>query len=49
MMHEFSGVIPILATPFNEDESLDVGSWQRMIEFMVELGVDGEHKLPYKP
>jgi 4-hydroxy-tetrahydrodipicolinate synthase len=39
--HKFSGVIPILATPFNDDESLDLGSWQRMIEFMVELGVDG--------
>ena len=39
--HGFSGVIPILATPFNEDESLDLGTWQRMIEFMVELGVDG--------
>ena len=39
--HKFSGVIPILVTPFNDDESLDLGSWQRMIEFMVELGVDG--------
>ena len=39
--HKFSGVIPILATPFNEDESLDVGSWQRMIEFMAGLGVNG--------
>jgi len=38
---KFSGVIPILATPFNDDESLDLASWQRMIEFMVELGVDG--------
>ena len=37
----FTGVIPILATPFNEDESLDMTSWRRMIEFMVELGVDG--------
>ncbi|MEO8101017.1 MAG: dihydrodipicolinate synthase family protein [Betaproteobacteria bacterium] len=37
----FSGVIPILATPFNDDESLDLASWQRMIEFMVGLGVDG--------
>lgn len=37
----FSGVIPILATPFNDDESLDLPSWQRMIEFMVGLGVDG--------
>jgi 4-hydroxy-tetrahydrodipicolinate synthase len=39
--HKYSGVIPILATPFNADESLDLGSWQRMIEFMVGLGVDG--------
>ncbi len=39
--HKFSGVIPILATPFNDDESLDLVSWQRMIEFMVGLNVDG--------
>jgi 4-hydroxy-tetrahydrodipicolinate synthase len=39
--HNFSGVIPILATPFGDDESLDLASWQRMIEFMTELGVDG--------
>jgi 4-hydroxy-tetrahydrodipicolinate synthase len=39
--HKFTGVIPILATPFNDDESLDLPSWQRMIEFMVGLGVDG--------
>ena len=38
---EFTGVIPILATPFNDDESLDLASWRCMIEFMVELGVDG--------
>ena len=39
--HKFSGVIPILATPFNDDESLDLASWQRLIAFMLELGVDG--------
>lgn len=38
---KFSGVIPILATPFNQDESLDLDSLQRMINFMVALGVDG--------
>ncbi len=38
---QFTGVIPILATPFNDDESLDLASWQRMIEFMLSLGVDG--------
>ncbi len=38
---EFSGVIPILATPFRDDESIDPESWQRLLEFMVGLGVDG--------
>jgi len=37
----FTGVIPILATPFLEDESLDLESWRRLLEFMVSLGVDG--------
>jgi 4-hydroxy-tetrahydrodipicolinate synthase len=37
----FTGVIPILATPFQDDESLDLVSWRRMIEFMVALKVDG--------
>ena len=40
-VHKFSGVIPILATPFNNDENLDLVSWQRMIEFMVDMNVDG--------
>ena len=39
--YKFTGVIPILATPFNDDESLDLASWRRMIEFMVEMRVDG--------
>jgi len=37
----FSGVIPILATPFQDDDSLDLRSWQRMLEFNVSLGVNG--------
>lgn len=37
----FSGVIPILPTPFHDDESLDLESWQRLLEFMMALGVDG--------
>lgn len=40
-MTAFAGVIPILATPFKNDESLDLESWQRLIEFMVALGVNG--------
>ena len=38
---KFEGVIPILATPFRDDESLDPDSWHRLLEFMVGLGVDG--------
>ena len=40
-MTVFEGIIPILATPFRDDESLDLESWQRLLEFMVALGVDG--------
>ena len=39
-MH-FSGVFPILATPFDHDEGLDLDSFRRSIEFMIEIGVDG--------
>ena len=35
------GVIPILATPFHDDETLDLDSWTRLIEFMIAVGVDG--------
>ena len=37
----FEGVFPILATPFFEDESLDLASLERLVRFMVSLGVEG--------
>ncbi len=37
----FTGVIPILATPFNDDESLDLVSLDRMIRFFGDLGANG--------
>jgi len=38
----FRGVIPILATPFHDDESPDFASLERLIRFYVEqIGVDG--------
>ena len=40
-MTAFAGVIPILATPFLDDETLDLESWQRLLEFMIEIRVDG--------
>jgi 4-hydroxy-tetrahydrodipicolinate synthase len=40
-MRRLAGVIPILATPFRADESLDLDSWQRLIAFMLSLHVDG--------
>ncbi|MGE3856222.1 MAG: dihydrodipicolinate synthase family protein [Dehalococcoidia bacterium] len=38
---DFRGVFPILATPFHEDESVDLESMQRMVGFMARIGVDG--------
>lgn len=38
---KFEGVYPILATPFDEDESLDLESFDRLVKFMAGLGVDG--------
>jgi 4-hydroxy-tetrahydrodipicolinate synthase len=37
----FHGVYPILATPFRDDESLDLESFDRLIRFMARLPVDG--------
>jgi 4-hydroxy-tetrahydrodipicolinate synthase len=37
----YSGVIPILATPFRDDESLDLESLKRLIGFNKAAGVDG--------
>ncbi len=40
-MMTFGGVIPILATPFLQDEAVDLESWEHLLEFTVGLGVDG--------
>ena len=37
----FRGVYPILVTPFHADEKPDLESFDRLIRFMVEIGVDG--------
>ncbi len=37
----FTGVYPILATPFHADETVDHESLARMLEFMLRIGVDG--------
>ena len=37
----FRGVFPILATPFHEDESVDLDSMRRLVSFMARIGVDG--------
>ncbi len=38
---DYTGVIPILATPFHDDESLDLDSLARMIAFNKTAGVNG--------
>lgn len=37
----FSGVFPILATPFNDDGSLDLESMDRLVRFNAAIGVNG--------
>ncbi len=37
----FTGVFPILATPFNGDGSIDLDSLDRLVGFMGDIGVDG--------
>lgn len=38
---KFEGVFPILATPFDANEALDLDSLTKMVGFMAGLGVDG--------
>ena len=35
------GIVPALVTPFRPDERIDFGAWERIIDFMIESGVDG--------
>ena len=37
----FTGVVPILATPFHEDESFDAESMTGLVQLMKRIGVDG--------
>jgi 4-hydroxy-tetrahydrodipicolinate synthase len=37
----FQGVFPILVTPFLEKETIDLESFDRLVRFMADIGVDG--------
>ncbi len=37
----FEGVFPILVTPFDEKENVDIESFDRVVRFMADIGVDG--------
>lgn len=37
----FTGVFPILTTPFDDGENLDLASFEKVVRFMVDIGVDG--------
>lgn len=37
----FQGVIPALVTPFKENERIDYGAWQLMIDLLIGAGVHG--------
>ncbi len=40
-MANFTGVWPIMATPFNADESVDLEGFSKCISFMKDAGCDG--------
>lgn len=35
------GIVTALVTPFRDDERIDFGAWQRIIDIQIEAGVDG--------
>jgi len=37
----FEGVFPILVTPFDEQENVDLESFAQVVRFMADIGVDG--------
>ncbi len=41
MTHPVSGLVPILATPFDESGALDTASLSRLVDFQLWCGVDG--------
>ena len=41
MSTSFRGIFPIVPTPFNEDGSLDLDSQKRVLDCMIDQGVDG--------
>ena len=38
---KFQGVIPALVTPLNEDESINTGVLDQLIEHLINKGADG--------
>lgn len=40
-MSELRGVFPILATPFHDDGGIDFDSQDRLVDYLIEQGVDG--------
>lgn len=41
MAKELSGVLTALSTPFNQDETIDVATLQRIVDRSIDAGVDG--------
>ena len=41
MPRRLQGVIPILQTPFHEDEAIDFASLRREVDWAIAHGVDG--------
>ncbi|MGC8794877.1 MAG: dihydrodipicolinate synthase family protein, partial [Bryobacteraceae bacterium] len=41
MTDRMRGIVPAVVTPFQEDERIDYGAWQRLLEMLIAAGVHG--------
>lgn len=41
MAHAYHGILPALVTPFRDDERIDYGAWQKIIDALIDAGVHG--------
>jgi 4-hydroxy-tetrahydrodipicolinate synthase len=37
----FHGIVPAMVTPFQPDERIDCSAWQRIVDVLIDAGVDG--------
>ena len=39
-----AGVVPVVPTIFHDDQSVDLGATTRVVDYLIDAGVDGDRK-----